>query len=362
MSKIVYPSIVYPSSTFSVTTSVVSALLDGAGDSLAFLVPHLDVGKTITSVSFWVSAVTGTPPAYTVRLEEVTAGTPPTPSGGLVASGAEGTVTPVSANSVVTATLSTPYAPENGKLFFIVVNSASASGANNATFRASVPTGGSYHLPCSLVNTTGSYVTNTLPPSLRITYSDGTYGKTSLAASISTLTVDSGTNPAEVGNRFIPRVPMTLCGISGTFRLQTTTSDVDLVVYNSSGTVLMTQSLEADKHVTDQTNYYRVAISNGADVLLNVGESYRVAFKPTTTGDTFIGDLRFASTTDRKIHLGQQDATTQLPWMDIYKTSRPAAGGWTDDEERLIAIWPLVKESSSGRFGVHPGMAGGIYA
>lgn len=361
MATLVLPKFTSPAAQFSIASSPISTTLDASGDSLAFLIPHLDTGKTITSVSFWITAVAGTPPAYTVRLETVTAATPPVPSGSLVAAGADGTVTPTSANAVVTATLTTPYAPTDGELYAIVINSASATGANYATFRAACPLGGTWYLPSAIVNTTGSYVAQTQPPSIRITYSDGTYGQTFLSATITNLTVDTGTTPDEVGNVIIPRVPMTVHGLGAFLRLQTTAADGEMNLYDDTDTQLATFTLDAQTHVYDNSNQYRVHVSDGSEVALTLGGTYRITWKPTTLGDTSIAEARFANTIDRQVFLGVQDQVNHQPWLDMYKTSRSGAGSWTDDDARIVGTWPLVKSfTSGGGLVTHPGMSGGL--
>lgn len=360
MATLVLPKFTSPAAQLSVVTSPTSAQLDAAGDSLAFLIPHLDTGKTITSVSFWITAVAGTPPAYTVRLETVTAATPPVPSGSLVATGASGSVTPTSANAVVTATLSTPYAPADGSLYAVVINSASANGSNYATFRAACPLGGSWFLPSAIVNTTGSYVAQSQPPSIRITYSDGTYGQTFLSATITNLTVDTGTTPNEVGNVIIARAPMTVHGLAAFLRLHTTAADGELNLYDDTDTQLATFTLDAQTHVYDNSNQYRVHVSDGTETALTVGATYRVAWKPTTLGDTTIAEARFADTIDRQVFLGVQDQVNQVPMLDMYKTSRSGAGEWTQDEARIVGTWPLIKYFTGAGLKTHPGMGGGI--
>lgn len=362
MAKIALPRYNNPAMLFSISTSPLATTLDSSSDSLAFLLQHLDTGKTITSVTVWCTAVGGTPPAYTVRLESVTAGTPPVPSGSLLAVGAEGTITPVSANTALTAALTTPYAPPDETMIAIVINSASASGVNYATFRAGCPLVSSWYLPAALVNTTGSYVAQTQNPSIRITYSDGTYATTVLSASITNLTVDTGTTPDEIGNVIIPNVPMTIHGLGAFVRLQTTSADAELILYDDTDTQLGVITLDAQTHVLDNTsNQYRIHVSDGMDRVLTAGATYRIAFKPTTLGDTNIGELRFADTIDRKIFLGSQDQVNTTPILDMYKTSRSDAGAWTDDTARIIGCWPIIKDfSSGGGLMLHPGMNGGL--
>lgn len=360
-SQIALPRFTNPAAQFSISSSPIATTLDASGDSLAFIVQHMDTGKTITSVTLWCTAVGGTPPAYTVRLETVTAGTPPVPSGTLLAVGAEGTITPVSANTALTATLTTPYAPPDETMMAIVINSASATGTNFATLRAACPTGGTWYLPAALVNTTGSYVAQSQPPSVRITYSDGTYATTVLSATISNLTVDTGTTPDEVGNVIIPRVPMTVHGLGAFVRLQTTAADAELILYDDAGTQLGVITLDAQTHVMDNTSsQWRIHVSDGMDRALDVGATYRVAFKPTTLGDTNIGEIRFADTIDRQIFLGVQDQVNAVPVLDMYKTSRSDAGSWTDDTARIIGCWPLIRHFTMSGLKTHPGMGGGL--
>lgn len=359
--QIVTPNTNPIASTFSVATAVVSAALDGSGDSLAFLIGHLDAGKTIESISLYVSSVTGTPPAYTVRLETVNAGTPPVPSGTLVAAGSSGSVTP-SAAGIVTATLSTPLAPTSGQLYAIVINSASASGTDYATFRATAAYMSALFLPCALVNTTGSYAAQTGGPCVRVNYSDGTFGHTMLAINTGVVTVSTSTSPDEVGNVLIPNVPTNIRGIGAAVRLQSTAADAELILYDSVDTELATITLLGDTNVNDNSNQYKINISDGVSELLTVGATYRLAFKPTTTNDCRAGQIQFANTTDRKIWLGMQDHTNDVPLFNCYKTSRADAGSWTDDETYVAAIWPIVRsyDIAGGGLLIHPGLNGGL--
>lgn len=360
-SQIAIPRSTSPAAQFSIYASPVSATLDASGDSLAFIFQHLTTGKTISSITVWCAAVGGTPPAYTVRLETVTPGTPPVPSGTLAATNTSGSITPVSANTALTATLTASYAPTDGEMLAIVINSASATGVNFATFRACCPTGGSWYLPAAIVNTTGSYVAQSQPPSVRITYSDGTYATTVLSATITNLTVDTGTTPDEVGNVIIPRVPMTVHGLGTFVRLQTTSADAELILYDDTSSQIAVITLDAQTQVMDNTsNQYRIHVSDGLDHALTVGATYRVAFKPTTLGDTNIGEIRFADTIDRKVFLGVQDQVNQVPMLDMYKTSRSDAGSWTDDDSRIVGCWPLIKYFTMSGMKTHPGMGGGL--
>lgn len=351
---------VQPLALVSNLTSSGTALLDASGDSAAWILPHLDAGKTIASVSVWVTAITGTPPIYTVRLETVTAGTPPRPSGTLVAVGAEGTITPSAANQLRTATLTTGYAPASGTMYAVVINSASASGANNATFRTTCATGTSWHLPAAVVNTTGSWVAAAVAPAIRVTYSDGTYASFVLGTTNTSRSVTTATTPDEIGNVIIPAVTARISGIGLTARLQVSSTDGELCIYDSTDSLLAFATILGDTHVMDNSNYYRIQTNDDIDVTLQAGQTYRVVWKPTTTDNSVVFDQSFAESSDRLVWLGCQDQVNHTPIINAYKTSRTNAGAWTDDTTTAAGIWPLIQYVESAGLKLHPGMGGGI--
>lgn len=191
-------------------------------------------------------------------------------------------------------------------------------------------------------NTTGAYSKLSLnQPLLALKYDDGTYAfigghSYPFLAPSTTISLNTGTNPDEVGNIF--RLPFP-CKIGGAwFALtQAAAADFDIIIYDSDGiTALTTQSTDGDLGPTTAKLRFHCF---DAEVQLSANTDYRMAIKPTTATSITArySDINAAAIMDA-IEGGQN-------WQ---YTSRVDAGAWSQITTRRLHMGLLVTAVDDG--------------
>jgi hypothetical protein len=338
--------IIFPSISYG--PNVASSALDASTEHAVFIFSTVGT-KSIAKVQIYVPAIAGTPPAYDLRLETVTAAAGsagPTPSGSLAAANTSGTFTP-SAIGFYEVTLTAAYTPAAAhELLAVVINSASATGGNHAqisTSRLGYHPQGQHVFPFTTVDTSGAYASSASEPNMLITHGDNTYFPNSFLTGNNTFdSPSSATTPDEVGIVFSPNVSFTCFGLAAHNRLTALATDFDYILYDGSNNVLESISLEGDKHTNSTGNQGFSFVGNFERELVS-GSTYRIICKPTTANASRLQYAVFPSTAARKHYLGLSDPSMTLLFGDIQYTSRTDAGSWTDDPLRICHIGPLIK-------------------
>lgn len=179
-------------------------------------------------------------------------------------------------------------------------------------------------------------------------YSDGEYVpineflNTGLEGNNDVFNVNTGTTPDEIGILFTAPYA---CKIHGMNFFGGFTNDVNLVLYNSAGTVLSTGS----QVLNEQTSRGAVNVSYffplGSDITLTSGAQYRLTLIPQTATN-FRPLYSLAYTADSWM-------AYQLWNRYIQSTERTNSGSWTDGD-RFMFMQPVissVEESSGGAGG-----------
>lgn len=177
--------------------------------------------------------------------------------------------------------------------------------------------------------------------SIALKYSDGTYAAFDAHhhpwSAFSTHSVSSSTTPDEVGNVIVPPVNMNVCGA---WIRNTGAADFDIVLYDSSNSVLASRSIPQHlKYGTSGFNGYHLFTS---PVALTGGATYRIAVKPTTT--TAIPHYSFDTASADLMQAHFLGAA-------CYYTQRTDGGSWSDTATRRLLMGLLVDKVDDGSGG-----------
>lgn len=297
--------------------------------------------RTIDSITIATASVAGTVPQYTLRLETQNAATrPSTPSGTLVATGAEGTFTPSTANTAYTVALTTPWAPTPGTPFIVVIQSASATVSNYASFRAQ--RWRTMTMPYNFVNISGTD-SQTNMPVIRLNFSDGSFSYyTGVIAEFPVVDYNSASNPDEYALRFKCQYGLRVFGFGGWGRWLDTSSDVRLSLRADDDTLLDQFTMEGDTHIVSNVVNYEWHAVNNVNRLLAADTWYRICVEPTTTSSYRQYFADYATEDDKNIVLGKtRPSHSQLFYAE--SADRVNGGAWTARPNRLLRLYPLIE-------------------
>jgi len=174
---------------------------------------------------------------------------------------------------------------------------------------------------------TGSYVkSSTSAPILALKYDDGTYAIFDIPIwpivdSNQVTSFNSSTSPDERGLRFQVGTSMRAVGY---WFVVDGDNAFDVVLYDSGGSVLDTQSYDPDQRNAANTMYYVGYFPSGPHTL-TASTTYRLILKPTTTSSITYWELELPSAAYQACIPGG---------VEWYATSRTDAGAWTDDQTR----------------------------
>lgn len=155
-------------------------------------------------------------------------------------------------------------------------------------------------------------------------YSDGSYGfisrETPCASTVTEVTINTGSAFDEIGNAFVPPVPMRSRGCIFNARNMLAAA-FDVMFVNAGGSVLASKTVPADYNTTTAANRY-FQILWDADVDLQAGATYYLTIKPSSGTDQIVHSYdiypsvaAMRDTVDGGVH--------------VYMVTRKGGGAWT---------------------------------
>lgn len=316
------------------TTALSGNILSNANNTVAWLfcIPRDGV---VTDIGFYISAKSGTPPAYNAVLAiPDTSGRPTTnPYGGSAITSFTPTTT-----GQTWVTLGTPATVAAGDYAIVYIypggTPPDVSNSITVTSTAFADIGG------VAMNFTASYSVQAFAGPIAIRYDDGSIHGVALGSNTIHVQIRSNTTPDEVGNVFQLPVAMTCFGakfaaVSASWGSAAT---ADVILYDVNDNVLASCSI-TDKDQVDDANTISVFWDS---VNLVANTSYRLALRPnvSTNGDIYTPKWTFESAA----------ALAAIPCGDMWQyTSRTDAGAWTDDPVALCpwGLWVSAIEFTS---------------
>ena len=328
-----------------------SLLLDAASEKAAYIVRAPKTG-TISKVGFRTGTVT-TGATVDVRLETVNL-TTGDPSGTLFGTNTNGSqiIADTDDNMWFLTTLTAGASVTKGALIaLVIVNPAASFGNLNISMFGDQSIG---IFPYNDLYTTVWAKSNN-SPIMVFEYSDGSYtpilgaypysALSSVAYNIDTVAQD------EVALKFKLAFP---AQISGCLLYITLGADMDVVLYDSDGTTVLTSiSLDVDVKATTAAEY--CYISFPSSISLSKDTFYYLSLKPTTVTNITAYTMDAPSVAA----MGSMDGG-----VNFYYSSRVGAGAWSDVTTRMIAAFIILDKLDDGVGGggmlVHSGMTGGL--
>lgn len=146
---------------------------------------------------------------------------------------------------------------------------------------------------------------------------------------ITSLSVDTGTTPDEIGNIITLQRRHTIIGIEFVGDVD---GAVDIKLYAGS---TLTASMVANRRLNANVGINRHLFSSSYTA--GVNESYRVAVLPTSATTGTFRDYTYPTgyeTAVKTAHFGAD--------CSISKTSRTDAGAWTDDATKVCGVVPII--------------------
>jgi hypothetical protein len=343
-------------------TSPNTAVLDGSGDIIGGVFRAPKAGN-IDRIAVYCTATAGTVPSYDARLDSVLNGYP----NGIIAADRSGSVTP-SANTLHLITLTTAYTVAKNELIATRLNSASATGSNNATFNLRInqtPAPGvsvNYHNRAVQDLSVGSYSAQLNFPCVVPVYSDGSYFPLCVPRAFLTPTDFSSTStPDEIGVRWTQVGADRTVGGSSYIRMLASGSDWKMKLYKVSlgdsaspiAEATLTQSVE--NRGTTEEGLFQAYWSSTVD--LEDGADYRLTTVPTSSNQVRVIKLTYGSEDMRK-------AMSHAYFTSRTRTADGDAGTWTDDTAAsMMGVSPNVDQNNAvGGLITHPGMSGRLAA
>lgn len=319
-------------------------LLDAAGDRMAAVLIAPKAG-TIDRLACWCTAVAGTVPSYDFRLEGVSAAAP---TGSLIGTNTSGSFTPA-ASTLHVITMTASHVVAAGDPVAILLNSASATGANNATFQTRnssndnpIATFGS-RFPQTLTDlSVGTWTEQSGLAVMSPVYTDGSYFPFVIPrVTAGTHDFNSGSTPDERGIRWTQPITGMCHGAAIYVRNIVASSDFKIQLYNTSSDTVSPIVSKTYSYATyaRSTSNAQILYIYWTPVALAAGSDYRLTFVPTTTNN-----IRVASNV-------APNEDIRKAWSQYYSTTRTRtldgdAGSWTDDVTSFTTIVPLFNEIS----------------
>lgn len=152
-----------------------------------------------------------------------------------------------------------------------------------------------------------------------------------------------------------------ISGIKFNGRRNQANAAMDMILYDSSGSVLQSVSIDADLLTrtasTSQMWSSMLYFDESSLTTLNTGTQYRLVLKPTTTNQISVYNYTFDLATDKAAYCGL-DSTYDL----TTNAGTDPTTGWTNTSTAMPPFSLIVTDISSTTGGllVHPGMAGGM--
>lgn len=337
-------STLYPwdlSQSIVVTTMALTATTHRA--AAAFQAP---TSGSLSQVGFRTGSVTT---AADLRVRVETIASDGNPSGTLVAAGAEQTVASasVTANTWIDVTLGTAPTVSTGDLLYLVIDAPSGTPNLNISRTSG---GVSYALPFTNLFTTLWARSESSRPVMAVMIGGSwrTVPQTFPVATISTTSFNSGSTPDERGNKFTMPVDAQVDG--AWVALNTTGGGAcDIVLYDSSSTVLASQSIPAS---FPTLNAPHLVMFDSA-VSLAKNDVCRIVLKPTSVTNVALPHRTFPDATRAALMGG-----------DFHRTTRVDGGAWTDTttaRENIGLMISQVHDTSGGATGRYKAKVGGVF-
>ena len=320
---------------------------------------RVEENVTITSLSFLVSAKTGTPGTLSggLKLVNTTAGTiTPDTTSWLGTNTAFGTTTSFTAGAWTTITLGTSYTAQRGEVlcFWLQPSAGSwSAGVNditvirsytNVVYLTRVP----YVIVANGSTTVGKQAVTT--PTFMYHSSTKSYNWPFTSCTDIGAAINSTTTPDEFGLRF--RMPSSSCSsysvagvvVSGLLG----TGDWDLVLYDSNGTTEL-QNITIDKdQIYNAASFPHLVYFNETTLsTLLPNTYYRVTLRPT--GATNMGTTHYWTLKSAADRTALVDQAADINWCE-----RTDAGAWTDTTTQLPVMQLIITDIT--------GAAGGLAA
>lgn len=327
---------------FDWINATTTTTVDAAGESLASIV-KLDKSKTITSIGFRTSTVAGSPTA-TVTIQTVDGNFLPTgvAYGGAVA-GTSGTL---KSNNFFDVDLGGNATATAGDIVAVMVTYNSGTSIQlTSQALTSIPFG---NFPSCATNISGSWAKlTTSRPIVSIKYSDGTYANVG-AIPLKALATQQGaifttSTPDEVATKFKIPYKARFCGLRSMVRQVTTSSTMQYVLYDSTGTnVITSESIAANQFGNSggagaAWAYYPF----GTKQVINPGVFYYLSLKPTTDTPNTI--------TYQMISVDSNGIFDSFSGgRNVYFSSRTDAGSWNDNTAQRPIVLPEFDQLDDG--------------
>jgi hypothetical protein len=327
-----------------------TAILDASGDKIGGVFMAQKDG-TIDRLAAYCTAVAGSVPSYDFRLESVTNGFP---SGSLIAANTNGGQVPT-ATTLHLVTMTASHIVAAGDLVAMVLNSASATGANNATFNGRVDSGPllagadyDWFWPRYAQDfSVGTYSAPSGHASFGPVYSDGSYMSWfsgNLANANNDFNIDS--TPDERGNRWT-QVGNERC-IGALLYLRWVNADADFNVHlyavADGDSASPIASFTADYTIYNRSTTFQDWFPVYWDgVNLTDGADYRIACVPTTTSSVRPAVSYTAPSEAARQQMSHGYLTTRT------RTANGNAGTWTDTVAAYtLGCVPIFDQSNAG--------------
>lgn len=293
---------------------------------------YAEKSGSITKIHILLGANTGSPPSYLVAVQGINASGDP--DGVDFGGSSPGTLTPV-ADSVNVVTLASPATVSVGDLIAAVV------------YPGSTPPDGSNYIrmitdPLLLGDGrsgsyTGTWVFQDLAAgaTIALEYSDGDIVNCLTTTKVVHYYFSSDSNPDEMGIKFSPLFGMTVNGIRFSIPysyMYAASLNVSVLLYDGSDNVVASAVISDKDFVVDSyVNTVRFS-----PVSLAAGQTYRVTFRPNTTGSSggmYVNKATFAS---------ESAKDSRENFAGFSATYRTDGGAWTDDPTTVLAMGLIV--------------------
>lgn len=322
--------------------------LDGAGDKIGAMFIAPDASQAITKIGVYCTALTGTSPTYSVRIEgsDVDGLPDGTDSGG-------GSPTKATFQAVAAfyheITLSNPFTPTAGEAYAVVLeyDSGTIDVSNFATFvRNGEYTITTRNLPYTLFDVGGGWTKVNEPSAVSPIYLNGFIVQgTEIQIGGAQLTFSNTSSPDERGALWTPKDDCTLIGLFiPDIRISVAAANLDFVIYSGafdSSVAQKTVSIQGDE--LGGTSFGS-AFVYFEGLSISQGTEYRLIMKPVTANSISTGQSTFVNSAHRESVFGP-----------LQETGRTDGGNFSDTAEKLIGVFPLISEVAAGGGGGDPG-------
>lgn len=334
----VRPALLFPQ-VFNGGDSNTTQLLDSTTPNPEMIAAVWTCNKagSVDRIALHVTAVTGSP-SYDVRLETVDSGVP---TGTLFGTNTNVTFSPTG-TGIQTVTLTSAATVVAGDKVACVIKSTTADGSNNATFGFRDPELGVVPFqdnaaPFTDIGVgTWTWVADCARFGPMYSDDDRMWGVGIWNIVDSTTTFDSADTPDEIGICFTARRQVDMIGAAISVRISSTTSDFDIVLYDSGGTSLASVSVDVSKFWTSTTSARNMTFYFSSAYTLAADTTYYLLLKPTSATQTIILQVFDDFPSAEGVMLAAFGARS------LKYASRTDGGSITTDATKMVPLTPIV--------------------